>query len=530
MFVVYYDGEVLHDPRSDARRLTDADCKLKVNGAGSLRFTVPPDHPLAESLVPMSASHEVTVEQNGTEIFRGRILQQSEDMQLVGEYEAQGQLGYLNDVLCRPYGTYSDLSNDPPHWTDIAPSNAHDFAEWLVERYNAKASPDRRFTVSVNQLPTKTIRRSSTQLPSIANELIDKVLEPFGCYLFATYSDGERMLEFRTEPRKAAQPIEFGRNLLDYAGMRDAEDVVTAVYAVGKTPYGEEGDAPTMAQYEDGIVLTRDGYSKRGDIVFHEYAVSLYGIIETHGTYEASNATELVEAACDDLAGKCTMLESVDVSAVDLNLADPSVMPWFLGDHIRVVSRVHGVNQWMMLTECTIDICDPRMSKYALGDVHASMSASGAIRTRSWEAGLDELYTAVEPLPDAVKAAAVRAEEAQATADSAAVLEYDHTYSLDAEKYTFTAHVYRAGEEITQDYPPEFYAWKLKTEHGEQNLGTGYTMQVPFDLVGYRASVVGSLADEADYALATDNGDSIVDSDGAEVIALVRREERVYGN
>lgn len=415
MYTLHYDGMLLHDPRSESARLVSARLSLEVNAGGKLVFEMAPGHPLFGRLAPMSAEHEVTVESDGREIFRGRVLKTQEDMTRATEIEAEGQLAYLNDTVSRPFGTYAD-AGDPPAWTDIAPRPAAEFAQWMVDRHNAVSDPSKRFAVTVNELTQTKLTRSSTRRSSTAADLIDGVLEPLTCYLFASFEGGRRTLEFRTEPRKAAQPIEFGRNLLDYASAREGGGVLTAIIPTGKDPDGNEFD---LSSYEDGAVAERAGYSKKGDRVYSEAGYAAYGIIEATRSYEAESVAGMVRQACDELAESVMLLESVEVSAVDLNLADPSVMPWRLGDHIRVVSRPHGVNQWMMLTQCTLDICEPTKSTYKLGDTAASMSASNVLRTRSFAADVAEVATAVAPLPDATRDAAARADEAHAAAEAA---------------------------------------------------------------------------------------------------------------
>ncbi|MGL5173739.1 MAG: hypothetical protein ACRC75_07785, partial [Olsenella sp.] len=59
MYLITYDGALIHDPRTDAERVTDATCDLEANVAGSLTFVMAHDHPLYGRLAAMSAEHEV---------------------------------------------------------------------------------------------------------------------------------------------------------------------------------------------------------------------------------------------------------------------------------------------------------------------------------------------------------------------------------------------------------------------------------------------------------------------------------------
>lgn len=200
MYTILYDGDTVHDPRSHDRYITDGTLSLEINTAGELSFTIPPTHPLFGRFEALNPRHELTVEEDGQEIFRGRILDHNRDIYTATSIKAEGQLAYLNDSVVRPYGTYPDTPDEgqEPQWTTIAPNNRADYALWLVEQHNANTDGTKRFKVQGLDLDASPITRSSTQFPNTANEILDKVLTPFGLILSAGY-DGERTLEFRRE-------------------------------------------------------------------------------------------------------------------------------------------------------------------------------------------------------------------------------------------------------------------------------------------------------------------------------------------
>ena len=96
MYLITYDGQTLHDPRTDTERVTDATCDLEANAAGSLSFVMDRDHPLYGRLAAMSAEHEVVLSQadsDGTivrELFRGRVTDAGEDGRLSRTITCEG--------------------------------------------------------------------------------------------------------------------------------------------------------------------------------------------------------------------------------------------------------------------------------------------------------------------------------------------------------------------------------------------------------------------------------------------------------
>lgn len=110
---------------------------------------------------------------------------------------------------------------------------------------------------------------------------------------------------------------------------------------------------------------------------------------------------------------------------------------------------------------------------------------------------------------------------AKAIGDSAG-LTYDFDVSLENGVYTFTAHAWRGSEEITGQLPDEFFSWELKKGDGETSLGTGKTKAVQASSAGYRAIVVGRLAEVLEVAVTDGSGRSVVDGSGRELLAAVK--------
>ena len=52
-----------------------------------------------------------------------------------------------------------------------------------------------------------------------------------------------------------------------------------------------------------------------------------------------------------------------------------------------------------------------------------------------------------------------------------------------------TARVLKAGQDVTSDYPPEWFSYWRKNEEGLVLLGTGYTIDVLIDDVGYTGEI-----------------------------------------
>ena len=440
MYLITYDGQTLHDPRTDTERVTDATCELEANAAGSLSFVIAHDHPLYGRLAAMSAEHEVVLSQadsDGTivrELFRGRITDAGEDGRLSRTITCEGCLAYLADSIVRPYGTYADTTSTTPQWTDLAPATARTYAEWLIEQHNSQTDATKRFRIGRDELPDTPITRSSTEYPDTLSELQSKVLTDLSCYARAYVQDGTRYIDLLADGGgDANQTISFGTNLLDYATTRAMADVKTCIIPVASST-SSGSTAPTLDGIPDGPVAGHDGCSKQGDHVLWTPGVDKYGIRAGKVAYDVTTAQGLLDAACTDLTTASDVVESLSISAVDLSHVDPTVGPIGLLDWVRVTSPPHGVDQSILCLKVSIDVDDPTQTKYTLGATLPTLTNSSAIRERETRQRITDEVQPVAAISQEAKAAAqtaqATAETAVATAKDAATITITSTHGL----------------------------------------------------------------------------------------------------
>ncbi len=454
MYLITYDGALVHDPRTDTERVTDATCDLEANTAGSLSFVMAHDHPLYGRLAAMSAEHEVVLSQadsDGTivrELFRGRITDAGEDGKLSRTITCEGCLAYLADSIVRPYGTYADTTSTTPQWTDLAPATARTYAEWLISQHNDQTDATKRLRIGRDELPDTPITRSSTEYPTTLAELQSKVLTELSCYARAYVQDGARYIDLLADGGgDAAQTIAFGANLLDYATTRAMADVKTCIIPVASSTSAGT-TAPTLDGIPDGPVAGHDGCSKQGDHVLWTPGVAKYGIRAEKVAYDVTTAQGLLDAACTDLTTASDVVESLSISAVDLSHVDTTVGPIGLLDWVRVTSPPHGVDQSILCLKVSIDVDDPTRTKYTLGATLPTLTNSNAIRERETR---QRITDEVQPVAAISQEAKATAQTAQESADTKTRTTYGTTWPTTAHAGdihidTATAKVYRAKE------------------------------------------------------------------------------------
>lgn len=417
MYRLTYDGLVLHDPRlgDGSRCVTSARLTQESNRADSLSVEVPPTNPLHGSFSTMSPSHEVRMYDGRRELFRGRISGIDTAMDGTEKLSCEGQLAYLNDTILWDYGTYDDGSG----W-DLAPGNARELLLWYVAQHNRQADGSQYVTPGLVELDTTPLARSSTQHPTTGAEMRDKLLDAGYGYADMTTGPGDtRMLNVRVDGSgECSQDIEFGANLLDYARTADGSDTVTSIIPRGRRKVARPGGAGGEVEedfYLDGSLDGAWGTSCHisGRAVSSDAGVAAHGVIQEVRSYDdASDQASLASAAAADLSGSRLVVESVEVSAVDLSLIDPSAEPIRLGQWVRVTARPLGVDTRMMCVKVEIDALDPSATRYTLGATRPSLTDASVVSQRTSRDVLSTGISAARAISEAAKAEAVQAANA----------------------------------------------------------------------------------------------------------------------
>ena len=94
-------------------------------------------------------------------------------------------------------------------------------------------------------------------------------------------------------------------------------------------------------------------------------------------------------------------------------------------------------------------------------------------------------------------------------------LSYRCGWVLSDGTYTFDAHAYRGGVEITDEIPDEFFTWYLRTESGDALQDTvGPAFAIAAAAAGYRASVLGGLEESLTLTLTDASGTALTTASG----------------
>ncbi len=422
---ILYGNEILWEPYSDnTDAVIDASMSVNANAAKYLDFSIPPTHHLYN--IVSERAENVWLYSDDKIIYKGFISKITLDMEGYKSISCTSVMDYLGDTHVRDYST---IEGEQPL---KAPTSMDGLFQWYIDQHNKNCMDSRkRFKVVVNQAgvldENNYVYRSSTQFPTTADEISEKILDSGG-YIFERYEGDTNILDFYADAHEAnTQILDFGVNITDFTHERSVEDQYTAVYATGYTPDPPEDDKEkemkpiSLADIQNGGSPYNSDYFKLGDVLYSVSGVRRYGYREYHySNNDITTTSYLLKMAGVVLTRLLSPTITLDVKAVDLALfMDNGYDHLQLGQAVRVRSKPHGIDEYLMISGIDLDLQDPGNTSYTIGTTYDTLTGQQSSYLKSLNSGINSSLDAVGKLDSQTKKNALNTEEAQRRADEA---------------------------------------------------------------------------------------------------------------
>lgn len=341
MFSVWLDGKLLYSSavNDPYYAIGNPILTLEAGKAGSLSFTMYPNHPEYDSLRRMLG--RVVVYEDDTELFRGRILRMETNLYKERKVTCEGDLAYLMDSIA-----------DPGEYTESI--SAH-FSR-LVDMHNRQVERDKQFTVGIvnvdKAMESQTFKTDSYRTTSAA--MSDDLTGVFGGYIRTRRSGGTVYLDYIGDYGKAGnQNIEFGVNMIDFSESVSSDDIFTVLLPTGSDGVTMEGI--TGSKY----VKIPNAVERYGTVV---RAVSFSDIKEA--------GAELMQAAYDYIEKNYKeMPPTLTLTAIDLKRLDFALDGFELGTRIGILSEPHGINGSPVCSKISYNLEYPEKNIYLFSEI-----------------------------------------------------------------------------------------------------------------------------------------------------------------
>lgn len=358
MYKILCDGKPLFNPKYPEYTVGSPSLTLETSKAGSLSFSIYPNHPNYNEI--QKKLSVITVLENDTVIFKGRVFSDEMNFYKVKKVEVEGCLTYFNDTLVRPY--------------DFAGS-VREYLEFLVNNHNDWVMDFQKFKIGKITVEDENeyITRASSNYPNTWKEIEDKLLKLLGGYLVIRYEDDGNYIDYLSELEYTnTQTIDFGKNLLDLTDKYDTSETYSVMLPVGAEVEFEDGSKQitTLAELVDEMI--GDDIVKSGDIIYSMSAVEKYGWIfapiSESKWEDVTDAGNLLRKAIAKLTGVGQLFTNTfQLNAIDLGYSDSQIASFRVSQNVIIRSKPHGISETIPLTQLKIDILNPQNTKITVG-------------------------------------------------------------------------------------------------------------------------------------------------------------------
>lgn len=358
--------------------------KLEYGKAGSLEFTLLPGHPLYDKMHRFTTY--VRVLQNEEEIFRGRVLNVGDGMDLDRVVTCEGDLAFLVDSIQVPDNVnnptaQSDLTTDNktarasittdeqraemPEETitvarvnlsgdKIAHETLYDHFARFVATHNSQMEAEKQFAVGEVDVSSRNVVQDwdSTEYRDTKTAMESDLVAYYGGYLRTRKTNNVVYLDYLAGPTAhAEQSIVLGTNMVDLQKQDDGDQIFSRLIPVGD-------DQLTIASVNDGKSYIQD------DDLYEMYG-AIYKPVSFSGV---KDPTELMRQGMAYFnANMGNNPRGLTVKAVDMNLMDEDYATIQVGTVVTVYSDPHELYENLVVISIEYDIQNPENNSYEIG-------------------------------------------------------------------------------------------------------------------------------------------------------------------
>lgn len=360
MYRVTCNDYTLYDYRTEDYELINPKLKLEANKVNELSFKIYDNHPNFKQITKLKSI--VKVYQKDKLIFRGRVLEDTQDFDNAKQVDVECQLAFLLDSVYRPF----DLTNQEV--------SVKQFLTDLIDNHNSQVQDFQKIqlgNITVED-PNGKINFSSESALKTWDIIDTRLIKTYGGYLNIRYDENEMpILDYLVDfDETSTQTIEFGKNMLDISHFISGADIATAVIPYGAKIKDSEGNDTnerlTIKDVNGGI-----------DYIYNEEMVAEYGFIfaePSETTWDdVTTSSRLLTKAREHLSESIKLNATIELKAVDLsNVYD--IESFKFCDYIKVMSAYHSIDKTYLLSKIEIDLLSPQNTIITLGETYKTIS------------------------------------------------------------------------------------------------------------------------------------------------------------
>lgn len=359
MYFVYLNGEKLFDPRlTEDLPAYDLVLTREVNSAGSLTFTITPDHPLYDKIEGLNSF--IDVYKDDEWLWQGRVMSHTNLFNNCVEYYCEGALGYLNDSY-QPQKEFKDIT--PMGYLQV-----------LLDTHNEQVPKERQLKQGAITItdPNNSLYRYTNYNPTL-QEMKEDLIDDLGGFLRVRKFNDELYLDALKEyGHTNEQVIRFGENLKDLVKDFDFMDLATCIVPLGAKDETVEGEGVLDAYVTIKDVNNGSEYLVINDL--NKKYGNLFKVVQWNDVHVPSILlTKAKQYIQDEQFGDMV----IDCKAYDMNYTDSEFERFELGDKVRVISTPHNLDRYFPITKQVLYLDNIQNNTLTLGGKGTPVSITG---------------------------------------------------------------------------------------------------------------------------------------------------------
>lgn len=351
MYTILADEQLIYSPDAEELTLYHINLNLEDNTAGTLTFSVISAHPYFTYLEKLKTI--ITVLRDDKIIFKGRIIDDTVDLYNIKKIQCEGKLAFFNDSVF-PEFEFSGTSLE--------------LFQKIVNNHNSQVSAKQQFRIGRVTVKDNNdyVVRSSESAFKTWKVLKEKCFQStLGGHLQVRYeADGDYIDWLVDYERFSSQSIQFGENILELLIDTSAAETFTAIRPQGALVDDKRIDISSVNKGKDYLIDTEKA-SEYG-IIFAEPEDSVWD--------DVTLPKNLLTKAKEKLDAGKKLKKTIEVKAVDLNLTDSQIEALDVCTYVNVVSNLHNISEYYLLSKAELSIDEPQNTKFTLGAVKATLT------------------------------------------------------------------------------------------------------------------------------------------------------------
>lgn len=347
MYTLKADGYLVAQTNADEIAFDSVgNVQARVNCAEKGTVTLLPCNPYKDYIALRCS--DITIEQAGREVFRGQAIERQENSAGGVRFSLLGPLSYLRDSLIAPFdysGSAAGLFNLVLYAHNQQVIAAHKIQTGDIGKTGLGVSMDYHLTNWVS-----------------AWTIISGLANTYGGLIRVRVADnGGLKLDWLDDSNHfAKQPVIWGDNLLQLQIQEDTSRVVNSIVAFGRN---------------DLMVLVEDPDS-----------IARYGRIRAKMNFAEETQQALTTAA--NAALMKVKNAGISISGRAIDRWQDGFEAFCVADFAQAISRVHALNNWVMISELRYDLVNAGPTDVTLGTIPESLTQGPRIETiNAWIIG-----------------------------------------------------------------------------------------------------------------------------------------------